>query len=116
MPTARIVCPTGRNELLRLSYMLRLRFRSLFRRNYVERELDEELRFHIEQRIEQEIARGLTPEAACSVAVRAMDGIEQKKEECRDMRRVNLIETLLRDLRYAVRSFGKSPALQRSQS
>jgi putative ABC transport system permease protein len=90
-------------------YKLRLRFRTVFQRSQVERELDEELRFHIDQRVEQEIARGLTPEAAHYVAVRAMEGIEQKKEECRDMRRLNFIETLLQDLRYAVRSFGKSP-------
>ncbi len=90
-------------------YKARLRFRTLFRSNQVERELDEEFRYHMEQRAEQEIARGLTPEEAHHVAVRAMEGIEQKKEECRDMRRVNFIEILLQDLRYAFRGFGKSP-------
>jgi predicted permease len=90
-------------------YKLRLRLRTLFRRNQVERELDEEFRYHIEQRAEQEIARGLTPEEAQHIAVRAMEGIEQKKEECRDMRRVNFIETLLQDLCYALRGFRKTP-------
>jgi len=88
---------------------VRLRFRTAFRRNQVERELEEELRYHIEQRIEQEIAKGLTPEEARCVAIRAMDGIEQKKEECRDVRRLNFIETLLQDVRYAFRGVGKSP-------
>jgi hypothetical protein len=55
-------------------YKLRLRCRTIFQRNQVERELDEELRFHIDHRVEQEIARGLTPEAARYVAVRAMEG------------------------------------------
>src|SRR5258706_9362324 len=90
-------------------YKVRLRFRTVFRRNRVERELDEELCYHIEQRAKQEIAKGLPPEEAHYVAVRAMGGIEQRKEECRDLRRVNFIETLLQDLRYAFRGFGKSP-------
>ncbi|PYU91742.1 MAG: hypothetical protein DMG08_14535 [Acidobacteria bacterium] len=90
-------------------YRVRLRLRTLFRRNQVERELDEEFRYHLDQRIEQEIARGLSPEESRRVAVRAMEGIEQKKEECRDMRHVNFIETLLQDFRYAFRGLGKSP-------
>jgi predicted permease len=86
-----------------------LRLRSLFRRNRVERELEEELQFHIEQRIELEMARGLSREEARYAALRAMDGMEQRKEECRDMRRVNFIDDLLRDLRYAARNLRRSP-------
>ena len=88
---------------------LTLRLRTLFQRNRVERELEEEFQFYIEQRIELEIARGLSPEEARSVALRAMDGVEQRKEECRDMRRVNYIDDLLRDLRYAGRNLRRSP-------
>ncbi len=90
-------------------YKVRLRFRTLFQRNQVERELEEEFRYHLDQRIEQEIARGLPPDEARRIAVRAMEGIEQKKEECRDMRHLNFIETLLQDLRYAFRGLGKNP-------
>src|SRR5882757_362828 len=86
-----------------------LRLRTLFQRNRVERELEEEFQFHIAQRIELEIARGLSPEEARSAALRAMDGIEQRKEECRDMRRVNYIDDLLRDLQYAGRNLGRNP-------
>src|SRR5437867_10755443 len=88
---------------------LNLRLRTLFQRNRVERELEEEFQFHIEQRIELEIARGLSPEEARSVALRAMDGVEQRKEECRDMRRANYVDDLLRDLRYACRNLRRSP-------
>src|SRR5436309_7219467 len=88
---------------------LTLRLRTLFQRNRVERELEEEFQFYIEQRIELEIARGLSPDEARSVALRAMDGVEQRKEECRDMRRVNYIDDLLRDLRYAARNLRRSP-------
>src|SRR5947209_6572008 len=86
-----------------------LRLRTLFQRNRVERELEEEFQFHIEQRIELEIARGLSPEEARSATFRAMDGVERRKEECRDMRRVNYIDDLLRDLRYAGRNLRRSP-------
>lgn len=86
-----------------------LRLRTLFQRNRVERELEEEFQFHIEQRIELGIARGLSRDEARSAALRAMDGVQQRKEECRDMRRVNYIEDLLRDLRYAVRNLRRSP-------
>src|SRR5882762_2350447 len=88
---------------------LTLRLRTLFQRNRVERELEEEFQFHIEQRIELEIARGLSPEEARSAALRAMDGVQLRKEECRDMRRVNYVDDLLRDLRYAGRDLRRSP-------
>jgi hypothetical protein len=45
-----------------------LRIRTLFQRNRVERELEEEFQFHLEQRIELEIARGVSPEEARSAA------------------------------------------------
>src|SRR3989454_6783831 len=88
---------------------LTLRLRTLFQRDWVERELEEEFQFHIEQRTELEIARGLSPEEARCAALRAMDGAEQRKEECRDMRHVNFIDDLLRDLRYAGRSLRRNP-------
>jgi len=86
-----------------------LRLRTLFQRHRVERELEEEFQFHIQQRIELEIARGLSPEEARFAALRVMDGVERRKEECRDMRRVNYIDDLLRDLRYAGRNLRRSP-------
>jgi hypothetical protein len=64
-----------------------LRLPTIFQRDRVERELEEEFQFHIEQRIELELARGLSPEEARLIALRAMDGMEQRKEECGDMRR-----------------------------
>src|SRR5262245_1474063 len=90
-------------------YTLPLRMRSLFRRAQVERELDEELRYHIERQIEEHIAKGMTPEEARYAALRALGGIEQRKEECRDMRRVRWIEELMQDIRYGLRTLRKSP-------
>src|SRR5262245_11305382 len=90
-------------------YTVPLRLRSLFRRNQVEQELDEELRYHIERQIEEHIAKGMTPEEARYAALRAMGGVEQRKEECRDMRRVRLIEELMQDVRYGLRTLRRSP-------
>lgn len=90
-------------------YTLPLRLRSLLRHSQIERELDEELRFHLEARIQHEIAAGRTPEEARYTALRAMEGMEQHKEECRDMRRMNLIDNLIRDVRYALRTLARSP-------
>lgn len=85
-------------------YTIPLRLRSLFRRDRVESELDEELRFHVERLIEEHIARGLSRDDARLAALRAMHGVEQRKEECRDARHVRVIEDLAADLRYGART------------
>ncbi len=90
-------------------YTVPLRLRSLFRRAQVERDLDEELRYHIERQIEENIAKGATEEEARYAALRAMGGVERRKEECRDMRRVRWIEDLMQDVRYSLRTLRKSP-------
>jgi predicted permease len=90
-------------RLLRLLYTVPLRFRSLFRRDQVERDLEDEFRDHLERRIEAGIAQGMTPEDARYAALRSLGGVEQRKEECRDMRHVTAIEHRLQDFRFAVR-------------
>src|SRR5262245_9279979 len=89
---------------------LRLRLRSLFRRTQLEQELDEELQYHLQRQIDVGLANGLTPEEARCTAVRELGGITQHKEECRDMRRLNRVEELMRDIRYGVRTLRKNPA------
>jgi predicted permease len=96
-------------RLERWLYTVPLRFRSLFRRNQVEQELDEEFRYHLERLTEDHIARGLSPADARLAARRAMIGIEQRKEECRDTRRVRFIEDALQDLRYGARTLARLP-------
>lgn len=82
-------------------FTLPLQLRSLLRRAEVERDLDDELSFHLEMKEREEVAHGRTVTEARLIAIRAMEGLEQHKEECRDMRRVNVIEHMLQDLRYA---------------
>ncbi|MBO0862488.1 MAG: ABC transporter permease, partial [Chloracidobacterium sp.] len=93
----------------RLFYTLPLRLRSLFRRSQVEQELDEELRYHIDRQIEENIAKGMTDKEARNASLRAIGGVEQRKEECRDMRRVRWFEDLAQDVRYGLRTLRKSP-------
>lgn len=91
-------------------YTVPLRLRSLFRRRQVEQELEDEFRYHIELKTEEYLSRGLSPEEARHAALRAMGGLEQRKEECRDTRRVRYLEELVVDFRYAGRSLRHSPA------
>ncbi|HXL21508.1 MAG TPA: ABC transporter permease, partial [Candidatus Dormibacteraeota bacterium] len=91
-------------------YTIPQRLRSLFRRDLVEQELDEELRDHLEQKTQFYIASGLSPEDARRSARRDIDGLELRKEQCRDARQLNLVDNLVRDLRHAARSLRKNPA------
>jgi predicted permease len=89
--------------------ILRLRLRSLLTRGAVERELAKELRFHLEKEIEAARAKGLSVEDARSAALKKLGGITQIEEECRDMRRTAMFETILQDLKYAIRTLLKTP-------
>src|ERR1700693_1485686 len=88
-----------------------LRLKSIFRRRRAEQELDEELRFHLERKIEEGVAEGLSPEEARYRALRAMGGLEQQKEEMRDMRGVHWLTDFVDDVRYAIRSLRRTPGL-----
>ncbi len=73
---------------------LLLRLRSLFRWPEVEEELDNELRFHIEQQIEENLAAGMPPDEARSAALRDFGGVEQVKEICRERRGLQASDVL----------------------
>src|SRR5580704_10574888 len=85
------------------------RLRSLFRRERVEAETDEELRFHYENQIQKLVASGQSREEAIRRARLLVGGTEQLKEECRDARGVQFLENFLRDLRYSLRMLRKTP-------
>ena len=82
---------------MRLLYRMGRRLRSLVRFRAVDAELNEELRFHIERQTAENIAAGMTPDAALRSALLELGGIEQIKEECRDMRRMQWVESSLQD-------------------
>ena len=75
----------------------------------MERELDEELRYHIEQQTEQNIRLGMNPEEARYAARKAFGGVEQAKERSRDARGVRWLEDIWQDLRYGARMLVKNP-------
>jgi predicted permease len=85
------------------------RLRALLRRDDVELELDEELRYHLDRQIEQNLAFGMSPEEARSAALRSFDGLEQSKEACRDARGVRAFDDLVQDLRHGLRTLRRSP-------
>jgi predicted permease len=93
----------------RLLYVLPLRWRSLARQSQVEQELDDELRFHLEQQVEDLVAGGMQPAEAWSIVRRNFGGVDRAKEACRDARRVSVVETTMQDVRYAARMLGRSP-------
>ncbi|MGH9158885.1 MAG: ABC transporter permease, partial [Vicinamibacteraceae bacterium] len=92
-----------RHPLMRLG----LRLRSLFLKQRVEQELDEELRYHLEREVDERLAAGLTLEEARLSARRSLGPIGKSMEECRDTRGVRFIEQRSQDLRFAVRQLLK---------
>jgi putative ABC transport system permease protein len=71
---------------------LLLRLRALFRRDLVESELDEELRFHLDRQVEKFMQKGLPRDEAIRQASIVLGGIEQTKEHCREARGVTLYD------------------------
>lgn len=88
---------------------LKRRLRALLKQQQMERDLDDELRFHLEKEIEQMVERGVDREEARRTALRSFGGIEHFKEQCRDVRGTRLIEELWQDLGYGLRMLLKRP-------
>ena len=72
--------------------------RAVMRRSRMEREMDAELQFHIDVFAEDLVRRGIPREEALRRARIEFGGVERTKEECREVRGVNLIDGLLQDL------------------
>ena len=88
---------------------LRYRLRSIVRRDNVERELDDELRFHLEREAEKMKRLGVSPEEADRRARLAFGGVDRIKEDSRDARGTRLFEHLVQDSRYAIRGLRSRP-------
>ncbi len=84
------------------------RLRALFRRNAVEAEMNDELRFHFEEEAHKYEKSGLSHENALRHARLTFGGMEQMKEECREGRGVSFIETTVQDLVYGLRQLRRS--------
>ncbi len=86
-----------------------VRVRDLVRRGRSDAELDEEIRGHLERDVERRIANGEPPADARMAARRAFGNITVLTEQARDASRVDAVEQIGQDVRYALRSFRGSP-------
>ncbi len=90
-------------------YTVPLRLRSIFRRAQVDHELDEELQYHLEMKINENVAKGMSDDEARRSALIALGGLDQNKEMCRDARGIWWLDSLLMDTRYGLRGFRNAP-------
>jgi hypothetical protein len=83
--------------------------RSLLQRRRVAREMDDELRFHVEMEAQSNIERGIPQMEARRLALRDLGGLDQTREAIRDVR-TTWIDSVLQDVRYAARSLQRRPS------
>ena len=94
---------------MRLWHILQSRLRSLFLRARRESDLREELALHLDRERERLEASGMDPDAARFQALRTFGAVESTKDACRDARGTALLDNLVRDVRFAGRSFRRAP-------
>jgi predicted permease len=85
------------------------RLRASLRRGKTEREMERELRFHVEMETAKNIRRGMSEEEARRAALLSFGGVEQTKENLRDDRGLRWLEDLPQDFRYALRTLRRKP-------
>src|SRR6266699_2280812 len=86
-----------------------LKLQSLFRRNRSTQRLDDEIQFHLEQQIVENLAAGMSSEEARYAAMRTFGNPTVLKEEARDTWGWAWLEQIVSDLRYALRQLSRSP-------
>jgi putative ABC transport system permease protein len=92
-----------------VSQKLSLRLRGLFRSPAVDRELDDELRYHLDMQIQDFVRRGIPEKQAALMARRQFGNATLHKEECRDARHLAWLENLLQDFRHSFRTLRRNP-------
>ncbi len=90
---------------------LRARLRALLHPTAADRELTDEIRFHIELETEKNLRLGMSADDARRVAIAHFGGVQRVREEHRDVRRLQWIDELAGDVRFALRTLRRTPAL-----
>jgi predicted permease len=90
-------------------HRLKLLVREVFAPRRVDRHLDEELAFHIERETQKHIANGVSPAEARTRAMARFGSVTAAADACRDARGTALVDSLVRDVLYACRSFRRAP-------
>ena len=88
---------------------LTLRARALLAPRRVERDLDQELAFHIERETQKHVANGISPAEARTRAMARFGSVTVAADECRDARGTAMLDSVVRDVLYAGRSFRRTP-------
>src|SRR5687768_12308634 len=88
---------------------LKLRLRALFAPRRTNRELDDELTFHLERETQKHVANGLSPAEARIRALARFGPVPLAADQCRDARGTAFIDNLVRDIFYAFRTFRRAP-------
>jgi predicted permease len=78
-------------------------------RSKSERELDDEMRFHLEKQIELHVAAGSSPDEARRQALIEFGGVDQARENVRETRSTHFVDVIVQDTRYALRLLRKTP-------
>ena len=90
---------------------LRARLRALLHPSAADRELSDEIRFHIELETEKNLRLGMSGDDARRMAIAHFGGVQRVREEHRDVRRLQWIEDFAADARFALRTLRRTPAL-----
>src|SRR5215207_7785518 len=85
------------------------RLRALLRRDSLDRELDAELRYHMERQVAEHVAGGMTAEEARRAALRDFGGVTLSQEQCREARGVRPVEDLRQDVLFGLRVLRRNP-------
>src|SRR6202000_1668140 len=94
---------------MRIFDKVRMAGRGVLRRGRSERELSDELAFHVERQTAENVRAGMTLSEARRAAMIEFGGVESMKEECRETRKANWLHDLAQDVRYAGRVLKNSP-------
>jgi len=75
----------------------------------LKRQIDEELRFHLQQRTADNVAAGMSPEAAAREARKRFGNLQGVREKCRQIHGASFGESFLQDIRFGLRGLKKNP-------